>query len=163
MFTWTGWRVGLRGPSWSSAKASVQSCSWGGVTSAPVQVSKGWPTGKAALWQRTWEFWWTNSPWANNVPLWPWSPVVSWSTLTRVWPTVWERFSYPSALVRPHLDYCVQFWGLQLKQDRELQKSVQRRGTKIIRGLEHLSYKPRLRDVQLLSLERTGKGSYQCI
>ncbi|CAM4625018.1 unnamed protein product [Caretta caretta] len=54
------------------------------------------------------------------------------------------------ARVKPHLEYCVQFWSPMFKKDEFKLEQIQRRATRMIRGTENLFYERRLQGAWLV-------------
>ena len=56
------------------------------------------------------------------------------------------------SLVRPILEYCNVVWSPYLKKHHKKIEQIQRRGTRMIRGLRDLSYSDRLKSLNLTTL-----------
>lgn len=54
----------------------------------------------------------------------------------------------------PHLEYSIQLQDHEHRKDIDLLKQAQRKNTKLIKWLEHLPYKERLREVGLFGLKK---------
>jgi len=63
-------------------------------------------------------------------------------------------------LVRPHVEYCVRAWSPYYKKDKELLEKVQRRFTKMIKGMKGKSYEERLQKMNQWSLEERRNRQY---
>ena len=64
-----------------------------------------------------------------------------------------------TSLVRPHLEYAVQFWSPHYIKDINKLESVQRRATKLIPSMHNLSYEERLKRLDMFPLrDRRTRG-----
>ena len=58
-----------------------------------------------------------------------------------------------TSLVRPHLEYAVQFWSPTLEKDIKRLEAFQARATKLIPSIRKIGYQRRLERLNLFKLE----------
>ena len=66
------------------------------------------------------------------------------------------------------LECFVQMWSTQCRRDMDMSESIEKRATYMIRGMEHLSDKDRLKELGLSSLEKKRLrgdliAAFQCL
>lgn len=141
----------------SSAKGCTKSSPWGGITPSTRTC---W---KKALQKKPWGSWWIpGSPRARNEPSQQRKPTASQAELGVVSLSEGED---PSLLLSPgetHLVCWVQFWTYQYRRDLDILGWVERKTTKVIRALKHLTHEESC-DCSSPSLEilRTQLGTAQ--
>ena len=57
------------------------------------------------------------------------------------------------SLVRPHVEYCVSAWSPRYIKDKDTLERIQHKFTRLIPGMQKLSYMERLAKLNLWSLE----------
>ena len=58
-----------------------------------------------------------------------------------------------TSLVRPHLEYAVQFWSPSLRKDIDRLEAVQARATKLVPSIRQFGYRRRLERLNMFDLE----------
>lgn len=86
--------------------------------------------------------WKTKWLWASSAPSWHEKASSILGCVKRSMACRWEEMIFPlcSRPVRPNLEYCDQFWAPESKNNMDSLEQVQRRTTKMVKGLDHLSY-----------------------
>ena len=65
----------------------------------------------------------------------------------------WQSTALYKAIVRPHLEYCIQAWNPHLRKGVDMLEKIQRRATKLIPELRDLTCEERLKECGMTTLE----------